>query len=381
MENIDIIALTKKYNSGECTPEEIALLENWYLQWKPDGIKIDVKEITEASEMVWSRLPVHQQDASPVAEPPSRMIPLFRKLAVAASLLVFLGLAFYFYQVKNTAPETISASNDIAPGGNKAILTLSNGKKVVLDSSVNGELMKQAGITITKTKDGELIYTADKNAADKLVYNTIETPKGGQYTVVLPDGSRVWINAASKLVYPVRFAGNERRVDLAGEAYFEVVHNRSMPFKVKTAAQQVEVLGTHFNVNSYPDEPSIKTTLLEGAVRIAVDGQLNSERTLKPGEQSVLTDKHLSILAVNTEEAVAWKNGDFVFENQTLPEVMRKISRWYDVEIDYQQAANPQETFSGTVSRSRNLSAVLKMLEETTRFRFRIKGNNITVIN
>ena len=381
MENIDIIALTKKYNSGECTPEEIALLENWYLQWKPDGIKIGVKEITDASEVVWSRLPVHQQDASPVEEPPSRMIPLFRKLAVAASLLVFLGLAFYFYRVKNTASETISASNDIAPGGNKAILTLSNGKKVVLDSSVNGELMKQAGITITKTKDGELIYTADKNAADKLVYNTIETPKGGQYTVVLPDGSRVWINAASKLVYPVRFAGNERRVDLAGEAYFEVVHNRSMPFKVKTAAQQVEVLGTHFNVNSYTDEPSIKTTLLEGAVRIAVDGQLNSERTLKPGEQSVLTDKHLSILVVNTEEAIAWKNGDFVFENQTLPEVMRKISRWYDVEIDYQQAANPQETFSGTVSRSRNLSAVLKMLEETTRFRFRIKGNNITVIN
>ncbi|TCD00318.1 FecR family protein [Pedobacter psychroterrae] len=381
MENIDIIALTKKYNAGDCTPEEIALLENWYLQWIPEGIKVDSEQITEASDAVWSRLPVYQEDAYPELKLPSRIIPLLRKLAVAASLLICIGIGFYFYQKEIKTGEAITASNDIAPGGDKAILTLSNGEKVLLDSAVNGELMKQAGITITKTKDGELIYTADKDVAGKLVFNTIETPKGGQYTVILPDGSRVWINAASKLVYPVRFAGTERSVDLVGEAYFEVVHNKAMPFRVKTAAQQIEVLGTHFNVNSYPDEPAIKTTLLEGLVRIAVDGQINNDRILKPGEQSVLADKRLNIVVVNTEEAIAWKNGDFVFENQTLPEIMRKISRWYDVEIDYQQAANPQETFSGTVSRSRNLSAVLKMLELTTQFRFRIKGNNITVIN
>lgn len=381
MENIDIIALTKKYQAGECTPEEIAWLENWYLQWKPDTVKLDAEEITAASDAVWRRLPVHQEDPYSVAEPPSRMIPLFRKLVVAASLLVILGVAFYFYRDKQAEPEVITASNDIAPGGDKAILTLSNGKQIVLDSMANGELMKQAGITITKTKDGELIYTADKDAGGKLVFNTIETPKGGQYTIILPDGSRVWINAASKLVYPAKFAGNERRVELIGEAYFEVAHSKSMPFRVKTASQQIEVLGTHFNVNSYPDEPAIKTTLLEGAVRIAIDGQVNNDRILKPGEQSVLADKHLNIIAVNTEEAIAWKNGDFVFENQTLPEIMRKISRWYDVAVNYEQATNPQETFSGTVSRSRNLSAVLKMLEETTHIRFRIKGNNITVIN
>lgn len=372
MENIDIIALTKKYNAGDCTPEEIALLENWYLQWIPEGIKVDSEQITEASDAVWAGLPVNS---------PSRIMPLFRKMAVAASLLICIGLAFYFYQHKAETQEVLKVSNDVAPGGDKAILTLSNGQKIVLDSAVNGRLMKQAGITITKTKDGELIYTADKGAEGETALNTIETPNGGQYTVVLPDGSKVWINAASKLVYPARFAGRERRVELTGEAYFEVAHMQSMPFRVKTASQEVEVLGTHFNVNSYPDEPAIKTTLLEGSVRISLDGQVNGNRILKPGQQSVLADKHLDILSVDTEEAIAWKNGDFIFENQTLPEIMRKISRWYDVRVEYQRVANPQETFSGTVSRRRNLSAVLKMLEETTQIRFRIKGNNITVIN
>jgi len=386
MDQIDIVALTKKYNAGECTPEEVELLENWYLQWAPEGVNLKDEQVTAAREAVWSKLPIHQGNAyqgdPEVVKAPSRILPLVRKIAVAASLLICIGVGYYLYQQKAEVPKEVIAVNDVAPGGNRAILTLSSGEKVVLDSAANGELLKQAGLTITKSKDGELIYTTDNNtAAGELVINTIETPNGGQYTVVLPDGSRVWINAASKLTYPAAFSGTERRVELVGEAYFEVAKNKSMPFSVKTASQEVEVLGTHFNVSSYADEPAIKTTLLEGSVRISLDGQVNSYRTLKPGQQSVLADKHLDVLPANIEEAIAWKSGDFMFENQTLPEIMRKISRWYDVSVEYQQNANTQQTFSGTLSRSRNLSAVLKMLEETSNIRFKIKGKHITVIN
>jgi len=254
-------------------------------------------------------------------------------------------------QIDRTA--SLEQLNYIEPGGDKAFLTLENGVKIALNDMGSGTIVNQSGIKITKTQDGQLIYEivdADEGS-EEISFNTIETPKGGQYQLILPDKSHVWLNAASSLRYPTRFNGKERRVELKGEAYFEIARNEDKPFKVETHNQVVEVLGTHFNINSYEDEPETRTTLVEGLVKVSK--RFSNESTLlAPGEQTILSPGGLNkVQNANLDEATAWKNMLFQFENVEIDVLMRQISRWYDVAIEYEGAV-PQVRLTGKIHRN-----------------------------
>ncbi|TKC58503.1 DUF4974 domain-containing protein [Pedobacter hiemivivus] len=304
-------------------------------------------------------------------------------IAAAAAIFIFLSVGIYINHLKQTSTATdhYIAKSTIHPGTNKAILTLSDGKKIFLDDMHKGKIAQQSGIVIEKMKSGELNYVASstsEQAADKaLTYNTINIPRGGQYQVNLPDGTKVWLNAASALVYPVIFKGTERLVKLTGEAYFEVAKNKSKPFKVATANQTIEVLGTHFNVNAYADETSVNTTLLEGSVKIILSSSALSQ-VISPGQQARVNTK-INVYPVDTEEAVAWKNGLFMFNKETIQSVMRQISRWYDVEVEY-KGEIAAKGFWGTIPRDKDLTYVLKVLEETGVAHFKLIGRRIVVM-
>jgi transmembrane sensor len=250
------------------------------------------------------------------------------------------------YLKKSEAKHAVSeAKSDISPGGNIATLTLADGRKISLTDAKNGQLAEQSGIKISKTADGQLVYniTNAENSSLSLSYNTIETPPGGQYQVILPDGSKVWLNSASSLRYPVRFTGNERKVEISGEAYFEVAHNSKMPFRVINSNQIVEVLGTHFNIMAYPDESSTNTTLLEGSVRIIKE---NKSKIISPGQQTRVKNGDIDVASVDVTQVTAWKEGYFMFKNEDIQSIMRQISRWYNLEVKY-QGDIPEKVFGG----------------------------------
>ena len=312
---------------------------------------------------------------------------LYKITAAAVILIVFsFGLINYLNH-KHKFALANNSKKDIAPGGNKAVLILANGAKVTLDNAANGKIAQQAGVVITKTKSGQILYTVSASKADAadnvIAYNTIETPRGGQYQVDLPDGTKVWLNAASSLRYPTRFAGNERKVELHGEGYFEVVKNNKMPFRVETLGQVVEDLGTHFNVEDYADDPASKTTLLEGKVKIskAANGKIlatDTYKILNPGEQAIVNG-NIKIKNVDVDEVVAWKEGVFEFDNEDIGSIMRKVSRWYNVDVEY-KGTPTNDGFGGEVSRSKNISAVLHILETTGAVHFKIEGRRIMVL-
>lgn len=308
--------------------------------------------------------------------------------AAAAAIFILVSIGtYFFYDKSDTQFKSVQSKpvQDIGPGRNKAILTLSDGSKIILNDAKNGEVARQAGISVIKADDGQLIYTISDagSAADngEVGYNTIETPRGGQYQVNLPDGSRVWLNAESSLIYPTRFKGNERKVEVYGEAYFEVTSNKLMPFRVKSRNQLIEVLGTHFNVNAYKDEPVVRTTLIEGLVSIQSDSSTGLEnKVLKPGQQSLVGKNEIKIQEADIETVTAWKHGDFVFKEESLASIMRKVSKWYDVDVSYEKGINENLIFSGLVSRSRNISAILSNMELTGKVHFKIEGRRIIVM-
>jgi len=279
--------------------------------------------------------------------------------------------------LQNTNTVAVKPGNDIPPGGNKAILKLANGSVIILDSAGNGRLSTQAGATIDKTGDGKLAYNSLKEKPTEIQYNTLTTPKGGQYFIELADGSKVWLNAASSLTYPTSFIGKERIVVLKGEAYFEVAKNKAMPFQVTVNGMTVEVLGTHFNINAYDDEAVIKTTLLEGAVKIMKG---NTSALLKPGDQAqVSSNGNIKVITdADVDQAVAWKNGYFQFRRDNLQQVLRQLTRWYDVDVKYDGLITDMQ-FGGRISRNNNLSEVLKILE-LSNVHFRIEGKTIVVM-
>jgi len=305
---------------------------------------------------------------------------LWYRIAAAAAILCIVGFSFLYYSARH-APVQISdfTKQDIEPGGNKAYLILASGKRLSLNDAVNGQLAKEAGVEITKTADGQLVYKIQEAVSTTLLSNTIETPKGGQYQVLLPDGSHVWLNSASKLIYPVSFSKKSvREVQLSGEAYFEITKDKAHPFIVKSLGQEVEVLGTHFNINSYQDEPGVKTTLLEGSVKI----QQRSGRmvVLKPGQQALGSSEGINVTTADVETSVAWKNGDFVFKQESLGSLMRQISRWYNVEVSYADESSKAVVLSGYISRSSNISAVLDSIQSTGKVKFRLEGRNILIL-
>jgi transmembrane sensor len=305
--------------------------------------------------------------------------PLWKRWSIAAAaVLLIIGGGLFISQNTGEIVEIVNAK-DISPGGNNAILILANGQKVDLEQVANGGVVSQSGIKVVKKADGQIIYeisdVAEKTASDQ--YNTIETPIGGQYQVNLSDGTKVWLNSGSSLRYPVKFVGAYRKVELKGEGYFEVSKNKAMPFKVSNSRQTVEVLGTHFNIMAYADEPVVKTTLLEGVVKVSAG---KASALLVPGQQSKLEGAEVNVIDhVDLEDAVAWKNGYFKF-NESLESIMSKISRWYGVEVIYETIPERDLTYSGKISRSRNISAVLKIIGFNSDVRFKIEGKKVYVI-
>lgn len=307
--------------------------------------------------------------------------PFFFRIA-AASLIIFIsGVATYFV-LRTTEHNTIvNASSQqlksvVAPGGNKAILTLSDGSTIILDDAKNGRVAKQGSTQIVKLANGQLVYSVSDDKPAEVVFNSLTTPRGGQFKLTLPDGSEVWLNAASSIKYPTTFIGNERKVEISGEAYFEIAHNSAKPFKVSVNGMEVKVLGTHFNINAYNDEISVKTTLLEGSISLTKAG---AAITLKPGQQVQLGNgmKMKVIDNVDIDQVVAWKNGYFSFNRADLQTVMRQIARWYDVEISY-EGKIPERQFGGKIDRNSNASEILKILEES-KVHFSIEEKKIIV--
>lgn len=384
MDNSKAQALIEKYKSGKLNPSEQQQLEDWYAKLAGSNpLNLQDGELEQNLDDIWKMI---RSNTTQPAKTTAKSIPLWKSIAAAAAISIIISAAALYFYVPKQHQDSLTreyAGTGIQPGGNRATLTLADGKVIALDEAVNGKLAEQSGITITKTKDGQVVYTVNDEAvaADRNLINTISTPKGGQYQVNLPDGTRVWLNAGSSLRYPARFSGTERRVALSGEAYFEVtkstINAKHIPFIVHTDKQDITVLGTHFNVNAYSDEPGIKTTLLEGAVKVSRNGAPAEGLVLKPGQQSSMTGNKLNVSTVNTEEAIAWKNGMFMFKDADLKTVMRTIARWYDVEVLY-EGTLPDKEFSGDIYRNLNLSQVLDVLS-FYKVHFRVEGKKIIV--
>jgi len=303
-------------------------------------------------------------------------------LKVAAAVILIAGLSVITYTVLLPAKKNIPIDKivqDVAPGGNKATLFLSNGRQVDLDNLQVGNIAKEGGVVIKKSADGQLAYFITENSNGPNAINTVKTPKGGQYQVILPDGSKVWLNAASSITYPASFSSGGRHVVLTGEGYFEITtiikNKKKVPFIVESGKQKIEVLGTRFNVNAYDDEKGIKTTLIEGKVKVTTE---NETVLLKPNQEFNLRSEGISTKNVDAETAIDWTNGDFIFADEDVKSVMGKISRWYNVDVVYDSDI-PSETLSGQISRNRNLSEVLRMLELSGDTKFRIENGAVHI--
>lgn len=369
--------LINKYNRGLCSDEESALVESWHLKDLAESDHLPSKEkILEVNEKTKAILSLHTGYV-----PEKRVIvKLWPKVALIASLLCVISTIGYYYLSRQDTNLTAKIQyNDILPGQNKAILTLQSGKKMSLTNVKSGLVAIQGEMVIQKTIGGKLIYhgSPDKNSSTNL--NKLETPRGGQYQLELPDGTKVWLNSASSISYPVSFSAKERNVELTGEAYFEVAKDKKRPFKIRTGQQMLEVLGTHFNINAYPDNENILTTLLEGSLKVS-NGL--SDKIIKPGQEAITNNqtKTISIESADIEKNIAWKNNEFIFNGDNLNSIMKSIGRWYDVEIIYQSNSD-QTKYWGVVSRSKNISSVLKMLQSTGKAKFKIEGRRITVMN
>jgi transmembrane sensor len=366
--------LIRRYRDNKASTEEVEALFNLVDQGKLEG---SFEEIMNEE--------INTLNAAPV-------IPLYKQawFRVAASVLLLLGV-FAIYRFQNNKPSKTAQlasvtilKNDVAPGGNKATLTLANGTTIILDNAHSGALATQGNTQVLKLNDGQLQYKESSEVSPsggdlEGAFNTISTPRGGQYQLTLSDGTKVWLNAASSLRYPATFTGKDRQVELTGEAYFEVAHNAAMPFKVNVAGkEEVEVLGTHFNINSYSDEPAVKTTLLEGSVKVSKG---LASIFIKPGEQAVVSDNNGNITLkqnVDIDEIVAWKNEKFVFQDLDLKSIMRQVARWYDIDVSYTGNISNKE-YVGVISRDVNITEILKMLETASNIKFEIAGRKVIV--
>lgn len=319
---------------------------------------------------------INERIADGSVVPLLRRISWLRYAAVFTGFVLLAGVTWLLTAPQAADNRQMAQQTDILPGGHKATLTLANGSVISLEDAKNGTLATQDGMRIEKTKDGNILYSvANGNTQQASTINTITTPKGGQYQVTLPDGTKAWLNAASSLSYPLHFDAKERRVKMTGEAYFEVAKNKNRPFIVESDKQEIQVLGTHFNVNAYPDEGMVKTTLAEGSVRVrARNGQ---SALLKPGQQAILNGD-IQVKEADIAQQLAWKNGDFIFRGETLESVLRQVSRWYDVEVEYpHQLGNMR--FNGMVSRAQPLSTIIAMIQSTKKATVSLKGRRLIV--
>lgn len=377
MNENEILALLKKYQEDTLSNEDKDKVDAWYLHKASNSnLQLNEYELEDSYQYLKEKLPLKQE---------TKVIRIWPRFAVAASITVLLGTGiFYFTKTKEQPIQVAEKPQEIAPGGNRGILTLSNGKQIVLaDISAKDTIAKEGEedeVTIKMGANGVITYiinpNTDTSKADANLFNTLSTPTGGQYNIVLADGTKVYLNAVSSIKYPTQFNGDQRIVELDGEAYFEVAKNKNKPFIVKSGDQDIEVLGTHFNVHAYDNESVVKTTLLEGSVAVSYK---NQKAILKPGQQSNVSDKFtkIAIKQVDTEAAIAWKNGRFKFDNADLKTVMRQLERWYGIKVEYRGDVSDVR-FNGGTFMNKNLSEVLKVLE-LSNIKFKVEGKTIIV--
>lgn len=381
--------IVQLYLDGKASEQESKIIEEWYHSFNDDEVSADshIKNYREVLEKRMRQRLLQSLGSEHAIE--NKKIIFWKRVAVAASIVAILGVSIYIFTIKNSSPNNgylpeVAKENKhekIVPGSSQATLTLADGSIVTLDSSTNKEIAQQTNISVIKLSNGQLAYrmtgkTVESNTDE--LFNTLSTPRGGQYQLKLSDGTQVWLNAASSIRFPVTFNGEERKVFITGEAYFEVAKNKLKPFIVSAETGNVKVLGTHFNVNAYNDEESMATTLLEGSVK--VNSNLNkNEALIKPGEQAKL-DKHGQIdidVHARTEEIMAWKNGMFLYKSTDLITILRQMSRWYNVDIQYMGHSSLR--FTGQLSRQDALADFLKKLELTDAVKFEINDRNIIV--
>jgi ferric-dicitrate binding protein FerR (iron transport regulator) len=362
-------------------PDELPLdaaLEDLWARSRSYSSNISDEEWDAKMQLAMSRDTAVIQ-AEKVMQPAGHRIRFRRMLAAAIMIGILISTVFYLKLDKEDVRSDIvqkENAREVLPGGNKAILTLSDGSVIDLGHAGNGKLAEQGNTQILKKEDGRLNYQdAGRNPAS-MTFNTLRTPRGGQYQITLSDGSKVWLNAASSMRYPVSFSNHERRVEITGEAYFDIAKDPSRPFNVKINDMEVQVLGTRFNINGYDDEASIRTTLLEGKIKISTPAE---EKNISPGQQVAFRSGRKLMISsdVNLEETVAWKDGHFQFENSDIQSVMRQLSRWYDMDVSYE--GEVKKHFIGGISRQVNLSKVLSMLEQTGEVSFQVDGQTIIV--
>lgn len=374
--------LLQRYRAEKCTPSENKLVESWYQQlietgeWQWGEGEKDMMQI-----VLESRIMKQINDKSNKTKSPVFLMPRSRWWAAASVILLLGAFSYFMFFNKPTHPDQIVKvlPNDIkAPQSNRAMIILANGQKVFLDSVGSGALAVQGNVKLVKLPNGEIAYqNTSGEISREMKYNTLSNPRGSKViNMVLADGSKVWLNAGSALTYPVAFIGNERKVSISGEAYFEITHDASKPFTVSKGSVDIRVLGTHFNVNAFEDDgQDVEITLLEGLVKI---NNGNATGLLKPGQQAKV-DTEVKVLSdVDIDAVMAWKNGYFNFDHSSLHNVLNQVSRWYDVNVVYKGNNQPRE-FVGEIQRDLSLSEVLKILEKN-KVHFRIIGRELIVL-
>lgn len=383
--------LLKTYSTGKASLDDEQELFRYLADGKDEPVKKHIAQLIssfKSNEEVpivdWEHLYQNiLKEKNNYGDQPVLRKMIWARWVAAAALLFLLGTGYYFLTAIHKEHEELSVTelvqiNDIAPPHTvNAVLTLSDGQKIVLDSSGNGVLANQGSVNVIKLANGEIAY---RGASNEIQYNTLSNPRGSKVVnLVLADGSRVWLNTASSLRYPTAFSGNERKVEITGEAYLEIAHNPAMPFIVSKDNISIKVLGTHFNVSAYDDESTMDVTLLEGSVSISAKGE-QQPKVIKPGEQAAINkDGSLQITkSVDLDEVMAWKNGIFSFKGTKIENIMKEVSRWYDVNIVLVKEVD--EKFYAEVSRNTSVSTLLKMLEATNAVHFKIYENTISVM-
>lgn len=363
--------------------QEVEMLAQEYLSLSEKGGSLTIPEESALVNQIEKALDQYELNHEEKSSRSNRFLGQRFWYSSAAAVVILMAAAFWIMLPRLDRQKASTTSNEqkpaasqaVVPGSNKAVLILADGSSISLDDSRNGKVAAQGGTIISKLGNGQVVYKPDTRSTE-IFYNTLSTPKGGQFQLTLPDGSNVWLNSSSSIRYPTAFSGTSRAVQVTGEAYFEITHNAEQPFLVNLEEIQIKVLGTHFNVNAYGDEPSKRTTLLQGSVSISNGGAAS---ILKPGQQAQISKSgEMKLLnEVDVEEVVAWKNGYFSFSKADLPTVMRQLARWYDVDVTYEGSV-PDRAFGGKISREADISEVLRILRET-RVHFRIEDKKIIV--